>query len=75
MWVNRLRDPTRGFVELEFAELLLSDPSKAENARVEEERKKNNIKEAAFIVQCVRARNVTDSALLTRLEEMAKKLP
>ncbi|MCX6907628.1 MAG: SUMF1/EgtB/PvdO family nonheme iron enzyme [Verrucomicrobia bacterium] len=79
MWGNKLRDPTRGFVELEFAELLLSDSSKSENTKenpkVEEDRKKNNLKEAAFVVQSVRARNVTDSALLNRLDEVAKKLP
>jgi len=79
VWGNKLRDPTRGFVELEFAELLLSDSSKSENTKenpkVEEDRKKNNLKEAAFVVQSVRARNVTDPALLNRFDEVAKKLP
>ena len=75
MWGNRLRDPTRGYAELEFAGLLLSDPSKTASASVEEQKKQQNLKEASLIVRSIRARNVSDSGLLDRLEDMAKKLP
>ncbi|MFA7007048.1 MAG: SUMF1/EgtB/PvdO family nonheme iron enzyme, partial [Verrucomicrobiia bacterium] len=74
-WGNKLRDPTRGYVELEFVELLLTDPSKEANAAAEEQKKQQNLKEAAIIVRSIRARGVTDEALLNRLEETAKKLP
>jgi len=75
MWGNRLRDPTRGFVELEFAEILLNDPTKTTSAAAEEQKKQQNLKEAAIIVRSIRARGVTDETLLNRLEETAKKLP
>lgn len=75
MWGNRLRDPARGYVELEFAGLLLSDPTKTDSASAEEQKKKQNLQEAAIIVRSIRARNVTDPGLLNRLEETAKKLP
>ena len=75
MWGNRLRDPTRGFAELEFAELLLADTSKASSASAELMKKQQNLKEAAIVVRTLRARNVTDPALLNRLEETAKKMP
>lgn len=75
MWGNRLRDPARGYVELEFADLLLSDPTKTDSASAEEQKKKQNLQEAAIIVRSIRARNVTDPGLLSRLEDTAKKLP
>ncbi|MBI5687077.1 MAG: SUMF1/EgtB/PvdO family nonheme iron enzyme [Verrucomicrobia bacterium] len=74
-WGNRLRDPTRGHVELEFAELLLTDTSKEANAAAEAQKKEQNIREAGMIVRTIRTRNVTDMGLLNRLEETAKKLP
>ncbi|MCX6901665.1 MAG: SUMF1/EgtB/PvdO family nonheme iron enzyme [Verrucomicrobia bacterium] len=75
MWGNRLRDPTRGYAELEFTGLLLTDPSKEKSAAAEEQKKQQNLKEAAMIVRSIRARGVTDGALLNQLEETAKKLP
>ena len=75
VWGNKLREPTRGFTELEFAELLLTDTTKAGSASAEQMQKQQNLREAAMIVQNIRTRNVTDPALLNRLEETAKKLP
>jgi formylglycine-generating enzyme required for sulfatase activity len=75
MWGNRLRDPARGFVDLEFAELLLADSSKESSASAEALKKQQNLKEATMMIQALRARNITDPALLNRLEETAKKLP
>jgi len=75
VWGSKLREPTRGFTELEFAELLLTDTTKAGSASAEQMQKQQNLREAAMIVQNIRTRNVTDPALLNRLEETAKKIP
>jgi formylglycine-generating enzyme required for sulfatase activity len=73
-WTNKLRDPTRAYLELEFAELLLTDNSKETTPALEEQKKKQNIREAGIIVRSIRARNVTDAGLLNKLEETAKKI-
>jgi formylglycine-generating enzyme required for sulfatase activity len=74
-WGNKLRDPTRGHVELEFAELLLTDTSKESTPALEEQKKQQNAREAGMIIRTIRARKIPDPSLLGRLEETAKKLP